>query len=326
MEMTSFFQNKTCLVTGGAGFIGSHLVTRLLELGAKVKVLDSLSTGRMSNIQYLLTNPNFTFVEGDVRNFDIVRSLVSSSDIVFHHAAAVVARSIEDPVSDMEINVRGTVNVLMAARESNVSRVIYASSASVYGNTKYLPMNEDDPVNPLSPYAVSKLAGENYSSVFFDDFDTPTVSLRYFNIYGPCQSDLFGYGGVVSIFAKSISAGKPPVVFGDGTQTRDLTEIRDAVGATLLAAMHDRAVGEVFNVGTGIEISINGLAESFAKLTGNSIQPEFSDKRAVDNVRRRVANIEKARRVLRYEPQVTLSQGLKRIIQYYSVPKQAAVR
>ena len=312
-----FFDGKRCLVTGGAGFLGSHVVERLLNAESDVVVLDNMLTGKRSNLEAALRSERLRIVEGDVRDYETVADLVSKADFVFHLAATVVASSIEDPIRDMETNVRGTLNVLSAAKNNPVSKIVYASSASVYGNGRYLPMHEDDPVNPLSPYAVSKLAGEHYSKVYFEDFEVQTVCLRYFNVYGPRQSDKFGYGGVFSIFANKVIHGECPVIFGDGTQTRDFLEISDAVEATLAAAGYERATGEVINVGTGIEVSVNDLACAFLKYSGLDAEPRHSDRRKVDNVRRRVANIERARRLLGYEPQVTLKEGLKRVIQFY---------
>lgn len=317
-EIAPFFKGMKCLVTGAAGFIGSHLVDALIQLGANVIAVDDFTTGKLSNLQAALKSPNCTLVRGDVRDYPLVASLVKKATVVFHQAARVVAVSLDDPVSDMNVNIGGTMNVLMAAKNSNVSRLVYASSASVYGNSRYLPMNEDDPINPLSPYAVSKLAGDNYARVFFDHYKVPTVCLRYFNIYGPRQSDVSGYGGVISIFGQRISTGKEPVVYGDGTQTRDFTEIGDAINATLLSAISPRAEGEVFNVGTGVETTIDDLAKLMIEIAQVNVQVVHAERRTVDNVRRRVANIEKARRLLRYEPFLSQREGLKRVLQYYS--------
>ena len=297
------------LVTGGAGFVGSNLVRRLLRAGAVVTVLDDLFTGRLEN----LPPSGFEFVEGSVCDAELVARLVREARVVFHAAARNIVVSTRNPREDFETNIGGTLNVLMAMREhpGRVERLLYTSSTSVYGNPRYLPINEDDHLSVLTPYAVSKLGGENYCMAFFESYGLPATAVRYSNIYGPGQDPANPYCGVVAKFIESIFAGQPPVVHGDGNQTRDFTYVDDAVEATLLAATTDRALGEVFNVGTGHETRVNDLAAALLRILGSTLEPEHKDRRDVDNIRRRVVNIEKTRRALRWVPEVTLEQGLR---------------
>ena len=297
------------LVTGGAGFVGSNLVRRLLRAGAVVTVLDDLFTGRLEN----LPPSGFEFVEGSVCDAALVTRLVREARVVFHAAARNIVVSTRNPREDFETNIGGTLNVLMAMRENpgRVERLLYTSSTSVYGNPRYLPINEDDHLSVLTPYAVSKLGGENYCMAFFESYGLPATAVRYSNIYGPGQDPANPYCGVVAKFIESIFAGTPPVVHGDGNQTRDFTYVDDAVEATLLAATMPRALGEVFNVGTGHETRVNDLAALLLRILDSTLEPEHKDRRDVDNIRRRVVNIEKTRRALRWVPEVTLEQGLR---------------
>jgi UDP-glucose 4-epimerase len=301
-------ENTRVLVTGGAGFVGSNLVRRLLAAGARVTVLDDLFTGRLEN----LPASGFEFVQGTVCDAPLVGRLVADAQVVFHAAARNIVVSTRNPREDFETNIGGTLNVLLAAREhpERVQRVLYTSSTSVYGNPRYLPINEDDPLSLLTPYAVSKLGGENYCMAFYESYGLPTTAVRYSNIYGPGQDPANPYCGVVAKFIESLFAGEPPVIHGDGNQTRDFTFIDDAVEATILAATSDRALGEVFNVGTGAETRVNELAAMLARITGCDKPPVHKNRRDVDNIRRRVVNIEKTRRALRWIPETTLEQGL----------------
>jgi len=237
-------------------------------------------------------------------------------EVVFHCAARNIVVSTRNPREDYETNIGGTLNVLLAARAGGVQRVIYTSSTSVYGNPRYLPINEDDHLSALTPYAVSKLAGENYCMAFYESYDLATSAVRYSNIFGPGQDPANPYCGVVAKFVESLFAGQAPVIHGDGNQTRDFTYIDDAVAATVLAAGSDRAVGEVFNVGTGVETRVNEVAAFLIRLTGVNVQPVHSDRRDVDNIRRRVVNIEKTRRALRWVPEITLEEGLRRTVEW----------
>jgi UDP-glucose 4-epimerase len=301
------------LVTGGAGFVGSALVKRLVREEAQVTVLDDLFTGRLEN----LPASGFKFVKGSVCDPAVVESLVAQNPIVLHCAARNIVVSTKNPREDFETNIGGTLNVLLAARTHGVKRLLYTSSTSVYGNPRYLPINEDDHLSLLTPYAVSKLAGEHYCMAFYESYGLPASAVRYSNIYGPGQDPANPYCGVVSKFLESLEAGKPVTIHGDGAQTRDFTYIDDAVEATLLAATQDRALGEVFNVGTGVETRVNELAELLMKLTGVFVPPVHTNRRDVDNIRRRVVNIEKTRRALRWVPEVTLEEGLRRTVKWY---------
>jgi len=303
---------RKVLVTGGAGFVGSALVRRLLKEKARVTVLDDLFTGRREN----LPESGIEFVHGSVCDPAVVERLVAQAETVFHCAARNIVVSTRNPREDYETNIGGTLNVLLAARAHGNLRVLYTSSTSVYGNPRYLPINEDDPLSLLTPYAVSKLAGENYAMAFFESYGLPATAVRYSNIFGPGQDPSNPYCGVVAKFVESLFAGQPPAIHGDGNQTRDFTFIDDAVEATLLAATSDRAVGEVFNVGTGVETRVNEVAELLIRLIGVNVRPTHTDRRDVDNIRRRVVNIEKTRRHLRWVPEITLEEGLRRTVEW----------
>ena len=305
-------ENARVLVTGGAGFIGCNLVRRLIREGARVTVLDDLFTGRLEN----LPKKGLEFVEGSVCDPKIVEKMVGDAEVVFHAAARNIVVSTKNPREDFETNIGGTLNILLAAKATNgrVKRILYTSSTSVYGNPKYLPINEDDHLSLLTPYAVSKLGGENYCMAFFESYGLPTAAVRYSNVYGPGQDPANPYCGVVAKFIDSLSEGKPPVIHGDGNQTRDFTYIDDAVEATVMAAQSDRALGEVFNVGTGVETRVNELAQLLGRIIGVDAEPEHTNRRDIDNIRRRVVNIEKTRRTLRWVPNVTLETGLKNTV------------
>jgi UDP-glucose 4-epimerase len=314
-------KDRRVLVTGGAGFIGSALVKRLMRDSARVTVLDDLFTGSRDN----LPDGGFTFVEGSVCDARVVEQLVSEAEIVFHAAARNIVVSTRNPREDYETNIGGTLNVLLAARAAKVGRIVYTSSTSVYGNPKYLPINEDDHLSLLTPYAVSKLAGENYCMAFYESFDLPTTAVRYSNVFGPGQDPGNPYCGVVAKFVEALFEKRAPVIHGDGNQTRDFTYIDDAIEATVMAGLSDRALGEVFNVGTGMETRVNELAQILIRQIGHPVTPVHSDRRDVDNIRRRVVNIEKTRRALRWVPEVTLEEGLRRTVEWQKAhrPKPA---
>jgi UDP-glucose 4-epimerase len=300
------------LVTGGAGFVGSNLVRRLIGEGARVTVLDDLFTGRLEN----LPATGFEFERGSVTDAALVTRMVAAHEVVFHAAARNIVVSTRNPREDFETNIGGTLNVLLAARDAGTRRVVYTSSTSVYGNPRYLPINEDDRLQLLTPYAVSKLGGENYCMAFYESYGVPATAVRYSNVYGPGQEPSNPYCGVVAKFIEALFAGRPPLIHGDGEQTRDFTYIDDAVAATVLAATTPRAIGEVFNVGTGVETRVNELAAILVRLVGADVTPEHKDKRDIDNIRRRVVNIEKTRRTLRWVPEVTLEKGLQRTVEW----------
>jgi UDP-glucose 4-epimerase len=316
----STLDNTRVLVTGGAGFIGTNLVRRLMREGARVTVLDDLFTGRREN----LPADGFEFVHGSVTDIPVVDRLVAANEVVFHAAARNIVVSTRNPREDFETNIGGTLNVLMAARASGTRRVVYTSSTSVYGNPRYLPINEDDRLQLLTPYSVSKLGGENYCMAFHESYGLPATAVRYSNVYGPGQDPANPYCGVVAKFIEALLAGRSPVVHGDGQQTRDYTYIDDAVEATVLAATTDRAVGEVFNVGTGLETRVVELAEMLIRITGVRVEIEHKDRRDIDNIRRRVVNIEKPRRTLRWVPEMTLEKGLRRTVEWQRAQPPAA--
>ncbi|HKV42841.1 MAG TPA: NAD-dependent epimerase/dehydratase family protein [Blastocatellia bacterium] len=301
------------LVTGGAGFVGSNVVRRLLERGAQVTVLDDFYTGSEQNLPSSTdSHSSLEVVRGTVTDFDLVSKLVAQSNAVLHLAARNIIVSTHNPREDYEVNIGGTLNVLLAAREARIRRVVYSSSASVYGNSRYLPVNEDDATNMLSPYAVSKFAGENYCKAFYESYGLSTAVVRYSNVYGPGQSPDNPYCGVVSKFFEFAMKGESPRIHGDGEQTRDFTYVDDAVEATLMSAFSPKAEGQVYNVGTGRETSVNQLVRIIIDVSGAKVQPAYIDRRDIDNIRRRVVNIEKIRRELRWVPSVTIEQGLKR--------------
>jgi UDP-glucose 4-epimerase len=306
------FGARRILVTGGAGFVGSAVTRRLVDAGARVTVLDDLFTGKADAIP-----TGATLVQGSVTDSDLVKELVSDHSLVLHLAARNIIASTANPLDDYATNIGGTLNVLLAAQASKVDRVVYTSSASVYGNPRSIPINEDDSIWTLSPYAVSKLGGENYCTAFAESYGLRVTTVRYSNVYGPGQRPDNPYSGVVSKFMVDAHAGRPVSVHGDGEQTRDYTYIDDAVDATLTAAVHPRAEGEVFNVGTGIETSVNRLAEAIGEALGVDIDIQHIDRRDIDNIRRRVVNIEKIRRMLRWTPQWTLERGLAETANWY---------
>jgi UDP-glucose 4-epimerase len=303
------FAGRRVLVTGGAGFVGGALVRRLSEAGARVTVLDDLFTGRPETVPATVE-----LVQGSVVDEVLVRQLVCDASVVFHLAARNIIASTTDPRGDFATNIGGTLNVLLAARERKVDRIVCASSTSIYGNPRWIPINEEDPPVVLSPYAVSKLGGEQYCLSFYETYGLPVSVVRYSNIFGIGQRPDNPYCGVVAKFLAAVIAGRPMQVHGDGEQTRDYTYIDDAVDATLLAAIQPRAEGEVFNVGTGIETSVNHLAAQIAQACGVPVKIDRIDRRDIDNIRRRVVSIEKARRMLRWSPQITLTEGLNRTV------------
>ena len=314
------FRGRRVLVTGGAGFVGGAVVRRLVDAGARVTVLDDLFTGKPETIP-----ASAQFVEGSVTDQALVRELVGDASIVFHMAARNIIASTKNPRDDYETNIGGTLNVLMAARETKLERVVYTSSTSVYGNPQSIPINEDAVIVPLSPYAVSKLGGENYCVAFYESYGLPMACVRYSNVYGPGQRPDNPYCGVVAKFFDAAIAGRPLAIHGDGEQTRDFTYIDDAVDATLLSAIQPRAEGEVFNVGTGIETSVNDLARRVGQAIDRPVEIEHIDRRDIDNIRRRVVNIEKARRMLRWGPQVTLARGLARTAEWLENEQRRAL-
>ena len=300
------FRGKNILVTGGAGFIGSHLVDRL-SLENRVIVIDNLSSGSLSNLGK--SKDRITFIKGDILDRGLIKNVVAEVEFVFHLAANVGnIRSIEDPYFDMEVNLKGTINLLEACVNSNIKRFVYSSSGAIFGEAKYLPIDEAHPLNPESPYGVSKLAAEKYCFAFYKVHGVPTTSLRYFNMYGPRQGSS-EYANVISIFFSRIKEGKSLTIFGDGKQTRDFVFVEDAVEANILAATQPAAVGEIFNIATGIENSIEQLASIIKQISAKESPIIYADPRAGE-VRHSRANIEKARQMLGYNPKTNLREGL----------------
>jgi UDP-glucose 4-epimerase len=299
-------------VTGGAGFIGSHLVNKLLLEGYEVTVLDDLSSSKTENLN--LKDAKLHFLKGDIRNIGAVKKALKNVKVVFHLAAIIdVAFSIKEPLLVNNVNVGGSLNVLNESVKHNVEKFIFASSCAVYGEPFKVPIDEEHPTNPLSPYAASKIAVEKYCEVFGKAYGLETVCVRFFNVYGPRQEG-GSYGNVIIHFINRLKAGKPPIIFGDGSQTRDFVYVNDVVDALLKAMNLKGSFGEKINIGSGRETSIRELAEVLIQKFGlKNMKPIYAGSRSYD-VKRSWANIEKARRLLGYEPHVSLEDGLDRLI------------
>ncbi len=302
------------LVTGGAGFIGSNLVKEILERGHTARVLDNFSTGKRENLLPFRKHPKFELFEGDLRSFHIVRDAVKGVDFILHQGALPsVPRSINDPITSNEVNISGTLNVLEAAKEFGVKRVVFASSSSVYGNSERLPKEETMPVSPMSPYAVTKYAGERYCQVFYQIYGLETVSLRYFNVFGPNQDPTSQYSAVIPKFINMIYKGESPIIYGDGLQSRDFTYVENNVNANLLACEAESAAGEVFNIACNERYTLLDLVNLINKILGTNVEPKFADERLGD-VKHSLASIEKARHILKFEVKTTFEDGLRKII------------
>ncbi len=296
------------LVTGGAGFIGSHLAEALLDQGESVRVLDNLATGRETNLAALQGRAQL--IRGDLRNLEAVRAAVEGVEVVFHQGAlASVPRSIADPVTSLEININGTQNVLLAARDAGVRRVVYASSSSIYGNTPTLPKHEQMQPDPVSPYAIHKLTGELLCEVFTSIYGLETVALRYFNVFGPRQDPTSEYAAVIPRFLTALIHKRRPIVFGDGEQTRDFTYIANVVQANLLAATSRAAVGYAMNIGCGEQVSLNTVLHLAGELLGVTPDVEYREPRPGD-VRDSLADISLAQLLLGYKPIIGFGEGL----------------
>jgi nucleoside-diphosphate-sugar epimerase len=304
------------LVTGGAGFIGSHIVDELLRRSEPVRVLDNLATGRRENLAHCLDR--IDFVEGDIRDLETCRRACAGVDYVLHQAAlGSVPRSIDDPLTSHEVNVTGTVKMLLAARDAGVKRLVYAASSSTYGDHPGLPKVEETIGQPLSPYAVTKYADELYAGVFGRCYGLETVGLRYFNVFGPRQDPFSQYAAVIPLFVSALLRGEAPTINGDGEQTRDFTFVGNAVAANLLACRApSAAVGEVFNIACGERTSLNHVYARLQQLLGTAIPAVHGPPRPGD-VRDSLADIGKARRLLGYEGSVRFDEGLKRSIAWY---------
>jgi UDP-glucose 4-epimerase len=301
-------------VTGGAGFIGSHLVDRLVAEDYEVRVLDNLSTGRLVNLRRHLAKKSYEFIRGDIINPSVLRRALEGVEVVFHEAAQVsVPQSIAHPVLTNQTNTTGTLMLLEASAKCGVDKVIYASSSSVYGEQARQPIKEDSAAkSPLSPYAVSKAAAEQYCLTFHRLGKLDAVCLRYFNVYGPRQRDN-PYSGVITIFANRLRKNRPPIIYGDGKQTRDFVSVRDVVQANMLAMCSKKGAGEVFNIGTGTRTTINELAKMMIRASGKrNLRPIHAAPRPGD-VRNSCAEIRKARRILGYSPTVTLRDYVEQL-------------
>ena len=306
--------SRRCLVTGGAGFIGSHLAAALIARGDRVRIADDLSTGHRENLR---VNASAEFLEGDLADPAFAARAADGMDLVFHQAAIPsVPRSVKDPATSNRANIDATLNLLIASRDAGVTRVVYAGSSSAYGDTPTLPKREDMPANPKSPYALQKFVGEQYCQLFTSLYGLQTVTIRYFNVFGPRQNPSSAYSGVISRFAKALLEGSQPTINGDGTQTRDFTYIANVVDGVLAAGEAPQASGEVINVATGHRISLLDLLAAMKRLTGATVDPVFVEPRAGD-VRDSLADISKAKRLLGYEPRVTFEQGLADTLAWY---------
>jgi nucleoside-diphosphate-sugar epimerase len=302
------------LVTGGAGFIGSHLTEELARRGERVRVVDSLITGKRTNLAHVA---GVEFLEGDLAELAVARRAVEGVDFVLHQAAIPsVPRSVEDPITSHRANVDASLNLLIAARDARVTRVVYAGSSSAYGDAPTLPKVETMPPAPLSPYALQKVVAEQYCQMFTRLYGLETVTIRYFNVFGPRQDPSSPYSGVISLFISTLCEGRPPTIYGDGEQTRDFTYVANVVDGVLRACQAPGVSGEVINVATGGRISINALFRSVRDLVGARVAPAYAPPRAGD-VRDSQADIRKARRLLGYEPTVGFDEGLTKTVEWY---------
>ncbi len=304
------------LVTGGAGFIGSNLVAELVKRGECVRVVDNFSTGKRENLEGLIGR--IELIEGSITDMDVCRKAVADMDYVLHEAAlASVARSVDNPVASDEANVGGTIRLLTAAKEAKIKRFVYAASSSAYGNVDAPAKSEDMPPRPLSPYAVSKLAGEYYCRAFFEVYGLETIALRYFNVFGPNQDPTSVYSAVIPLFITAALDGRTPTIYGDGLQSRDFTPVANVVHANLLACRApSRAAGEVINCALGQSTTLLDLLAEIGRIVGRKIEPKFAPPRPGD-VRHSLADLRKANALLGYEPIVAFPDGLRHTLDWY---------
>jgi len=304
-----------CLVTGGAGFIGSNLTRDLLEQGYSVRVLDDFSTGREENLKDI--SAHIEIIRGDIRDPDEVKKAVKKIDCVFHQAALPsVQRSVLDPAATHEVNARGTLNVLLAARDGGVKKVIFASSSSVYGDSETLPKSEEFTPAPLSPYAATKLMGENYCKIFYNLYGLKTVALRYFNVFGPRQDPGSEYSAVIPNFIFALLRKKNPVIYGDGEQSRDFTYISNVTNANILAARSPKSAGRILNIATGDRLTLNELARKLSGILHVDMAPQYSDPRPGD-IRHSFAAVKRAEEALGYTVTVEIEEGLKKTVEWF---------
>jgi nucleoside-diphosphate-sugar epimerase len=305
---------NTYLVTGGAGFIGSNIVKELLQKEQKVRVLDNFATGKRENLFEFKSNPDFELIEGDLRSFHVVRTAVKDMDYILHQGALPsVPRSIHDPLTTNDVNILGTLNILEAAKEFGVKRVVYASSSSIYGDNKTLPKTEDMPINPLSPYALSKYTGEHYCRIFTRIYGLETVCLRYFNVFGPNQDPTSQYSAVIPKFIRLVSEGKRPIIYGDGAQSRDFTYVSNIVAANLLACTVKGIGGELFNIACGERYTLLHLVDTLNRILDTKIEPVFEAERPGD-VKHSLANISRAKEKLGFHVDTHFEQGLSKLV------------
>jgi len=315
--MATQWSGKQCVVTGGAGFIGSNLALKLADQGANVTIIDDLSTGQKANLTDL-EQTGAAFVRGSILDRELLGETFKGVDHVFHQAALPsVPRSVKEPLPANEVNITGTLYVLEAARQSGVKKVVYAASSSAYGETPTLPKVETISPSPLSPYAVTKLASEYYCSMYTSVYGLPTTSLRYFNVYGPRQDPASQYAAVVPNFITAAARGEAPVIYGDGEQSRDFTFVADAIQANLKAAVSPKADGQVVNVATGVRVTVNELAAKIIDLVGADVKPQYVEERTGD-IRHSLADISRARELMDYEPQFTLDMGLAEAVRFFT--------
>jgi len=306
---------RVYLVTGAAGFIGSNIVESLLKKGVKVKAIDNFLTGKKENIEPFLSK--IEFIEGDIRDLDLMRNTMKGVDFVLHQAAVPsVPRSVKDPSTSNSVNVGGTLNVLIAARDEGVRRVVYASSSSVYGNSKTLPKKEDMKLDPLSPYAVSKLAGEYYCRVFYKVYGLETICLRYFNVFGPHQDPVSQYAAVIPKFIKCFKTKESIPVYGNGEQSRDFTFVENVVEANLRALEAKNVAGEVFNIACGSQFTLNQLISFLREIFKSNLEVENLSPR-IGEVKHSFADIGKASKFLGYKPKVDFRMGLERTAEWF---------
>jgi nucleoside-diphosphate-sugar epimerase len=309
------FPFKRALVTGGAGFIGSHLVEALVSTGCRVAVLDNLSSGKYTNLEHL--EGQFSFFPEDIRNRPALDAAVENCEVIFHLAAVVsVPQTIENPVDSAAVNDMGTIHVLDAACRKRVKRVVISSSCAVYGDDPGLPKRENMHPKPLSPYAAQKLAAEYYAKVFYELYGVEAAVLRYFNVYGPRQDPSSPYSGVISIFMTKALQNDPAVIHGDGNQSRDFIYVQDVVRANLLAATAENPGGQVINIGSGGSVTINDLWKSVCAISGRSLEPQYIDKRPGDIVKS-LAGVDKAKALLGFECEVSFKKGLELTFEWY---------
>jgi UDP-glucose 4-epimerase len=305
------------MVTGGAGFIGSNLTEALLKMGHWVRVLDNFSSGKRENLLFHETYSSLEIMEGDIRDLTFCQRATKDIECIFHQAALPsVQRSVEDPLASNAVNAGGTLNILLSARDAGVKRLIYASSSSIYGDTPTLPKKEDMIPNPLSPYALQKYVGEQYCRLFFELYGLETISLRYFNIFGPKQDPTSIYSAVIPKFVDALMHGRPPTIFGDGEQSRDFTYIDNVVQANLHALSVNHLNGGVVNIACGKRTSLNQLVNILKEILGSKVSSVYQEPRKGD-VRHSLADINRAKEILDYNPQVEIEVGLRKTAEYF---------